>query len=104
MAIISNSSGGLNQQLHGAVDPDGNKMWGEGFSCRLLGKGAYLVEFDKPFFGQPTAVCTIYGEPWNTFDKSVAIIEINPSYFVCFTSKPGDVLNCAFSFIVFGDV
>lgn len=104
MAILQNISGGAHQHIHGAVDARGNKMWGDGFRSRRMDTGAYLIEFDKPFREQPTAVCTIYGDPWYTFDISVAIIEINPWQFICFTSKPGDVVDCNFTFIAFGEL
>ncbi|MDY6804510.1 MAG: hypothetical protein SXA11_11980 [Cyanobacteriota bacterium] len=104
MAIFQNASGGESQHIHGGVDARGNKMWGDGFRSKQLGTGAYVIEFDRSFSGQPTAVCTIYGNPWYTFNISVAVIEINPWQFICFTSKPGDVVDCDFTFIAFGDL
>ncbi|WP_426545692.1 hypothetical protein [Dapis sp. BLCC M126] len=103
MTILVNQSGGQTQYIHGSVDSQGNKMWGEGFNCRRLSKGAYLIEFDTPFVGQPTAVCTIKGAPQSTFNISVGIVETDTSKFVCFTSAPDKVIDCGFSFIVFGE-
>lgn len=103
MAIIPSAHGSLHQHIYGAVSPDGKKMWGEGFESHKIQEGAYEIYFQQPFRGIPTAVCTIFGSPEHTFDKSVAVVKVDEWTFVCFTSAPGNVVDSAFTFIVFGD-
>ena len=103
MAIVK-SDRGEHQHIYGAVGPDGSTMWGEGFKVRKIRYGLYVVEFEKPFKGNPAVVCTIFGGEWETFNLSVAVLEVNPSLFVCGTSSPDRPVDSAFTFIAFGDV
>ncbi|MEC4805637.1 MAG: hypothetical protein SAJ12_02110 [Jaaginema sp. PMC 1079.18] len=101
MAIIPSESG-IYQQIFGTVYPDGNSMSGEGFNVRKLKEGTYVVEFERPFYQNPAVVCTIMGHEWKTFNMSIAILEIQPQYFVCSTSPENYPMDCAFSFIAMG--
>lgn len=103
MAIVK-SDRGEHQHIYGAVDQQGRLMWGEGVNIRKIRFGLYLVEFERPFAGNPAAVCTIFGPEWETFNLSVAILEISPHYFVCGTSSPEQPVDSAFTFIAFGDL
>ena len=103
MAII-HGEGGMHQHIYGAIGPDGSPMWGEGFVSHKIKEGTYIVEFKQPFAKEPAPVCTVFGHEWKTFNLSVAIVEINPSYFICITSSPDRPVDCGFTFIVFGDV
>ncbi len=66
--------------------------------------GTYIIEFDQPFAGEPAVISTIYGNEWQTFDKSIAIVELDSRYFVPVTSSMDRPEDCAFTFIAFGDV
>ena len=90
-------------QIQGLVDRDGSIVFGEGFQSRKLQEGTYLVEFNEPFAGIPVPVCTIYGPPWITYNKSVAVVEAQPNMFVCLTSTPDRPVDCGFTFIVSGE-
>ncbi len=92
------------QQIYGAVNPDGSKMLGQGFRSQKIWQGTYIIQFDKPFANPPAPVCTIYGNEWQTFDKSIAIVEVGAFHFVCVTSSPDRPEDCSFTFITFGDV
>ena len=103
MAIVK-SDRGEQQHIYGAVGPGGRPMWGEGFTVQRLRFGLYIVEFERPFKVNPTAVCTIFGNEWQTFNLSVAVLEVNASYFVCGTSSSERPEDSAFTFVAFGDV
>ena len=93
------------RHIYGGVGPDGNCWFGEGFTSQKIKEGTYIVKFDPPSFsGTPAPICTINGYEWKTFNMSVAIVEVNPEYFICITSSPHQPIDCAFTFIVFGDV
>ncbi|NES92071.1 hypothetical protein, partial [Okeania sp. SIO2B9] len=85
------------------VRPDGSKWFGEGFESQKIKEGTYIIKFECPFDGIPAPVCTITGNEWKTFNMSVAIVEVNPEYFICITSSPHQPIDCAFTFIAFGD-
>lgn len=99
MAIIED-----HQHLYGGIDPGGNIWFGEGFSTEKIKEGTFVIRFDQPFSELPAPVCTINGHEWKTFDKSVAIVEIELDYFICVTSTMDRPDDCAFTFIVFGSV
>lgn len=103
MAIVK-SNGGEHQHIYGAVGPDGLPMWGEGFRINKIRFGLYVVEFEQPFRDNPATVCTIFGNEWQTFNLSIAVLEVNPSYFVCGTSSSERPIDSAFTFVAFGDV
>ena len=103
MAIIK-CDPGVYQHIYGSIGPDGNTFSGEGFSCRKIRYGLYLVEFDTAFVDTPAVVCTINGNEWQTFNLSVANLDITPFHFVCSTSSPDRPEDCAFTFIAFGQV
>jgi hypothetical protein len=92
------------QQVYGVISQDGKQMSGEGFKCRRIWSGTYIIEFDRPFADIPGVVCTINGTEWQTFDKSVAIVECDPRYFVCVTSSMDRPEDCGFTFIASGKV
>ncbi|MDJ0620197.1 MAG: hypothetical protein QNJ63_26240 [Calothrix sp. MO_192.B10] len=105
MAILQNAAGGNPvQHIYGGITPDGSTMFGEGFRSHKLRYGLYLIEFDKPFAKNPAAVCTIYGNEWETFNKSIAIPEVSPWHLVCTTSSPDRPVDSGFTFIAFGDL
>ncbi|CCQ51960.1 hypothetical protein CWATWH8502_17 [Crocosphaera watsonii WH 8502] len=79
-------------------------MSGEGFSTRRIWSGTYIIEFDQPFAGEPAVISTIYGNEWQTFDKSIAIVELGSQYFVPVTSSMDRPEDCAFTFIAFGNI
>jgi hypothetical protein len=91
------------RQITGGVWPDGNQWFGEGFNCKKIKEGTYVIEFEQPFAKMPAPVCTVNGYEWKTFDKSVAIIEIWEGGFICTTSSPDRPEDCAFTFIVVGN-
>ncbi|NES23235.1 MAG: hypothetical protein F6K41_31025 [Symploca sp. SIO3E6] len=99
MAIIDN-----HQHIYGGISEDGSTMFGEGFYCERVKEGTYIVKFEQPFAELPTPVCTIHGQEWKTFDKSIAIIEAVKNQFTCVTSSPDKPVNCSFTFIVFGEI
>lgn len=99
MAIIEK-----HQHIYGGVWSDGSMWFGEEFQSRKLKDGTYVIEFKQPFAKIPVPVCTIYGNEWKTFDKSIAVIEVWEGGFICTTSSPKMGEDCAFTFIVFGDV
>ena len=105
MAILKNESGeDRHQHIYGGIAPDGSTMFGEGFYCDRIREGTYIIKFERPFAQMPAPVCTISGPEWRTFNMSVAIVEVNPSYFICVTSSPDRPMDSAFTFIVFGDI
>ncbi len=105
MSILQSAvDGRKHQHIYGTVERDGSSIAGEGFRCRKLQEGTYLVEFDQPFDKPPVPVCTVYGPPWITFNLSSAIIEASQHHFVCITSSPDRPVDSGFSFIVFGDI
>ena len=99
MAIIEN-----HQHISGGIGRHGNSWFGEGFQVKKIKRGTYLIEFERPFAKLPAPVCTIAGPEWITFDKSVAIVDINEHRFICVTSTPNRPEDCDFTFIVFGDI
>ncbi|NEP59520.1 MAG: hypothetical protein F6K31_21335 [Symploca sp. SIO2G7] len=104
MVIIQDSSGNRIQHVYGGINPDGSKWCGEGFRHHKLRQGLYLIEFERPFAGMPTPICTIFGPEWETFDKSISIVDIAPFQFVCATSSMDRPIDCGFTFIVFGQI
>lgn len=92
------------QQVYGVIDPDGHQISGQGFQCHKIRFGLYVVEFERPFAQEPATVCTILGNEWQTFNLSIAILEVTPWHFVCTTSSPDRPENCGFTFIVSGQV
>ncbi len=92
------------QQTYGVISPDGKQLSGQGFQSRRIWSGTYLIEFDRPFADMPAVVCTIYGNEWQTFDKSVAIVECDSRYFVYVTSTMDRPEDCAITFIASGKV
>ncbi|MBC6453351.1 MAG: hypothetical protein GDA43_09115 [Hormoscilla sp. SP5CHS1] len=105
MAIVRSPTGeGKHQYVYGAVDDDGNIMFGEGFKCTRLSAGSYEVKFEQPFVKQPGVVCTILGQTWKTVDLSIAIARIDMKKFICFTTTPELPFDCAFTFMAFGDI
>lgn len=103
MAIIKGNEG-EHQHIYGAIDKGGNPLWGEGFTSRAIAVGLYVVEFKQPFRENPSVTCTIFGPEWETFNLSVAIVDLTPWYFVCTTSLPDNRQRSAFTFIAFGDI
>ncbi|MDJ1169087.1 hypothetical protein PMG71_06575 [Roseofilum sp. BLCC_M154] len=103
MAIVKSDSG-EHQHICGAVSPNGNPYFGEGFNSRKIKEGTYLVEFEKPFGKNPAPICTVFGSEWKTFNMSVAIVDLSPTHFICVTSSPDRPVDCAFTFIAFGDL
>ena len=89
--------------IYGAVSENGEKLLGEGFRCQKIQQGTYLINFERPFTQKPVPVCTIFGAQWQTSNKSIAIIEIDPSSFVCITSLSEEPADSGFTFTVFGD-
>ena len=105
MAIVRSATGeGKHQYVCGAVDEEGKIIFGEGFKCARLYEGSYEVKFEQPFVKQPGVVCTILGRGWKTVDISIAIAQIDLKKFVCFTSTPELPIDCAFTFMAFGDI
>lgn len=104
MAILKDSTGKEIQHVHGSIDPDGNKKFGEGFRSQKLRMGLYAIEFDKPFLEMPAAVCTIFGGEWETFNKSITVLEVSEHYVIFGTSSPDRPEDCGFTFIAFGNV
>ncbi|NEP04483.1 MULTISPECIES: hypothetical protein [unclassified Okeania] len=104
MTIIKDSVGKEIQHIYGAVHPDGNIMFGEGFRSRRIWQGTYLIEFERPFVKQPAPVCTIQGPEWKTFNMSVAIVEVMPYHLVVVTSSPDRPDDCGFTLIAFGEI
>ncbi len=104
MAIIQDSAGKTVQHVYGGVHPDGKQWFGEGFNVRKIWEGTYLIEFQQPFAPPPAVICTIYGNEWETFNKSVAIVDSSSYHFVCVTSSPDRPVDCGFTFIAFGDI
>ncbi len=100
MAIFSEK----HQHIYGGVSPDGKVWFGEGFKSHKIKEGTYVIDFDRPFGPIPAPVCTVNGHEWQTFDKSVAIIEVTPQHFICVTSSPERPVDCGFTFIAFGDL
>ena len=92
------------QQIYGVISPDGKIISGQGFRSHKIWSGTYIIEFDRPFANSPAPVCTIYGNEWKTFDKSVAIVEFDSRYFVYVTSSPDRPEDCGLTFIACGDV
>ena len=85
-----------------AGSPDGQKMWGEGATCKKISTGTYMIEFDQPFKGYPVPVVTVSGPPWQTFNMSAAIIDVNPHNCVLLTSSPNQPVDAGFSIIIAG--
>ena len=102
MAIVK-SDHGEHQHVYGGVDRGGSIWFGEDFVPRRLKEGTYIVEFKKPFRGLPSPVCTIAGPEWITFNLSVAIVDVQPQFFICVTSSPERPIDSNFTFIAFGD-
>lgn len=90
------------EHVYGAVSPDGQKMWGEGFEVKKISTGTYLVEFQQPFSSHPAPVCTVSGPPWQTFNMSAAIVDVNPTNFVYMTSTSNQPADTGISFVVVG--
>ncbi|NEO52460.1 MAG: hypothetical protein F6K54_04855 [Okeania sp. SIO3B5] len=100
------NSRGEEEHLHiyGGVNADGTQMEGvgEGFTSEKTGTGTYKITFTpSSFASKPAPVCTVDGQ--GTFDKSISIIEITKEYFTCITSNATAPVDCAFTFIAFGD-
>ena len=93
------------RQIHGVVDAAGRIISGtDDFRVTRLREGFYVVEFFEPFNNIPTAVSTVWGNLWTTFNMSTSILEdMSPYHFVCLTSTPERAENCGFTFIVTGD-
>ena len=104
MAILKDSAGTATQHIYGVISEDGNIISGEGFKCHKLRYGLYLIEFDQPFVDTPAAICTIYGGEWQTFNLSVAVVDVTQWHFVCTTSSPDRPEDCGFTFIAFGNI
>ena len=104
MAIFKDSAGKATQHVYGVISPDGRVLSGEGFSTRRIWSGTYIIEFDQPFAGEPAVISTIYGNEWQTFDKSIAIVELGSQYFVPVTSSMDRPEDCAFTFIASGNI
>ena len=103
MAILQ-SERGEHQHIYGAVGPNGQIKFGEGFKAQELRFGLYAIEFERPFSQTPAIVCTISGGEWQTFNKSIAILEVTTNYAICSTSSPGRPESCGFTLIAFGDL
>lgn len=101
MAILQGERGEY-QHLYGAVSPDGQIKFGEGFKSQRLRLGLYAIEFERHFAETPAIVCTISGGEWQTFNKSIAILEVTPNYAICTTSSPDRPEDCGFTLIAFG--
>lgn len=91
------------RQIYGTVDRSGNLISGNGFNVQKLQEGTYVVMFEKPFQDAVTPVATVYGPPWQTFNMSIAIVEIIPDSFICLTSTPDRPVDCGFTFTVIGE-
>ena len=102
MAIFKDSAGKATQHIYGVISQDGRILSGEGFRTHRIWSGTYIIEFDQPFAGPPAVSSTIYGNEWQTFDKSIAIVELDSRYFVPVTSSMDRPEDCAFTFIAFG--
>ena len=104
MAIVKTTSGQDFQQIFGAIDPNGNKISGEGFRSRKIKEGTYIIEFEIPFLSNPAPVCTIAGPEWTTFNVSIAIVDVSTEYFICVVSEPNCPIDCYVNFIVSGNL
>ena len=88
-------------QVAGIVDRSGNAIVsGEEFSCNRLQSGHYLISFHSPLPETAVPVATVVGSPWETFQMSVAIVNISPNDIVLVTSTPNQPEDCGFSFMV----
>ncbi|MDY6783127.1 MAG: hypothetical protein SW833_11380 [Cyanobacteriota bacterium] len=97
------SPSGEYQYLYGTVGQDGEPILGkEGFTCRYLREGLYVLEFERPFQDMPGVTATVYGHEWQTFNMSIAIVDLSPHYAVLVTSTPDRPQSVGFSFIAFG--
>ncbi|NET58044.1 MAG: hypothetical protein F6K47_18380 [Symploca sp. SIO2E6] len=94
---------GKHQHIYGGVAPNGLVMFGDGFTSHKIKEGTYIIEFEHHFGLLPAPVCTINGPEWKTFNLSITVVDVAPYHFVCVTSSPDRPVNCAFTFIVFGD-
>jgi len=104
MAIIKSAEGEeKHQHIYGGIGADGSKLFGEGFQSVKEFTGSYKIQFDQPFAKKPAPVCTINGSQSTTNNLSICITEILPESFTCVTSTPESAVNCAFTFIAFGD-
>ncbi|NEQ73981.1 MAG: hypothetical protein F6K24_48565 [Okeania sp. SIO2D1] len=103
MAIFKDDHEHEHQHIYGGVQPNGDCWFGEGFKSQKIKEGTYIVKFENPFAKLPAPVCTISGNEWMTFNMSVATVQITPEYFICITSSPHQPMDCAFTFIAFGD-
>lgn len=104
MAVFKDSTEKPIQHIYGLISADGQILSGEGFKARRIWVGTYLVEYEHPFSNTPAAVCTINGSEWQTFDKSVAVVESGQSHFIYVTSSPDSPEDCAISFITLGQL
>ena len=90
--------------IFGLVKANGEILSGKGFKVDKKRSGIYIIAFDQPFAEFPGVTCTIYGDSWLSFQMSVAVLEINPNFFVCQTSTPTLPQDSGFSFIAVGEV
>ena len=90
--------------IFGLVSRNGEILSGKGFKVDKKHQGIYFIAFDQPFAEFPGVTCTIYGDSWLSFQMSVAVLEINPNFFVCQTSTPTLPEDSGFSFIAVGEV
>ena len=102
MAIVKSDRGEY-QHIYGGVAPSGDVWFGEGFRSDKIKEGTYIIKFERPFSGLPAPVCIINGNEWMTFNMSIAIVQVTPEYFICITSSPQQPIDCAFTFIAFGE-
>jgi hypothetical protein len=91
------------QQIYGQVTKDGTRLSGARFQSKKLDVGTTIIEFEKPFSSLPTPVCTVTGQTWKGLEISIVILEITPDHFICATSSEQRPIDCAFTFIVFGE-
>ncbi|MBZ8181212.1 hypothetical protein [Oscillatoria salina] len=93
------------RQISAFIDRNGNKQWGTPDICssRKISEGTYLIEFQQPFSQNPVATATIYGSPWQTFNISVAIIEVSPYHCIYLTSTPDRPVDCGTMVMIMGE-
>ncbi len=92
------------QQIYCFIDPGGNQISGQGFKVQKLREGLYAIEFERAFADPPAITCTIFGGEWETFNKSIAVLESQPNYAILSTSSPDRPEACGFTFIATGKV
>ena len=86
--------------ISGIVDQNGGSIAGEGFESRQIATGVYIVEFQEDLGQVAIPVATTFGSEWETYDKSISIVDFTDRYMICVTSNPNQRASCGFSFLV----